>query len=99
MRVGAFAKGLLAAPDVIWSWGFNCDEGPKTDEMIQGITGKKWKYHVSRVPHDSSFDEREDLMEANTALPKLKELTDRAGVSAPSSVTADYLLEEMMQVR
>ena len=35
-----------------------------------------------------------NLGQANTALPKLKELTDRAGVSAPSSVTADYLLEE-----
>ena len=32
-----------------------------------------------------------NLGQANTALPKLKELTDRAGVSAPSSVTADYL--------
>ena len=35
-----------------------------------------------------------NLGQANTALPKLQELTDRAGVSAPSSVTADYLLEE-----
>ena len=35
-----------------------------------------------------------NLGQANTALPKLKELTDRAGVSAPSSVTADFLLEE-----
>ena len=55
MRLGAYVTGTIAAPDLIWSWGFNCDEGPKTDEMIQGITGKKWKYHVSRVPHDSSL--------------------------------------------
>ncbi len=42
MRLGAYVTGTIAAPDLIWSWGFNCDEGPKTDEMIQGITGKKW---------------------------------------------------------
>lgn len=35
-----------------------------------------------------------NLGQANTALPKLKELTDRAGVSAPTSITNDFLLEE-----
>ncbi len=35
-----------------------------------------------------------NLGQANTALPKLAELADRAGVSAPSTVTADWLLEE-----
>lgn len=63
MRVAAYTTGTIAAPDIIWSWGFNCDEGPKTDEMIQGITGKQWNYHVSRVPHDGRFDEREEKME------------------------------------
>lgn len=64
MRVGAYTKGLLATPDVIWSWGFNCDEGPKTDEMIQCLFNEKWKYIVSRVPHDTyagdADDENED---------------------------------------
>ena len=60
MRVGAFSKGLLAAPDVIWSWGFNCDEGPKTDEMIQCMMGETWKYVVSRIPHDTAFGNADD---------------------------------------
>ena len=35
------------------------------------------------------------LGQSNTALPKLKELSDRAGVvTAPSTITADFLLEE-----
>ena len=63
MRVAAYTTGTIAAPDIIWSWGFNCDEGPKTDELIQGITGKQWHYHVSRVPHDGRFDEDEDQIE------------------------------------
>lgn len=34
------------------------------------------------------------LGQGNTALPKLKELAERAGVQAPSSITSDWLLEE-----
>ena len=34
MRLGAYVTGTIAAPDLIWSWGFNCDEGPKTDEKV-----------------------------------------------------------------
>ena len=60
MRVAAYVENVIAAPDIIWSWGFNCDEGPKTDEMLQGITGKEWKYHVSRAPHDSLLSEKEE---------------------------------------
>ena len=60
MRLTAFIDNIIAAPDIIWSWGFNCDEGPKTDEMIQGIAGKSWKYHVSRAPHDSLLSEKEE---------------------------------------
>lgn len=60
MRLGAFTKGVLPAPDVIWSWGFNCDEGPKTDEMIQNMFGKEWRYIVSRIPHDTNYGEADD---------------------------------------
>lgn len=63
MRLGALTKGLIAVPDVIWSWGFNCDEGPKTDEMIQDALNKEWKYVVSRIPHDTYFGEADDEIE------------------------------------
>lgn len=63
MRVGAFAKGIIAAPDVIWSWGLNCDEGPKTDEMIQCMLGEEWQYVVSRIPHDTYYGEKDDEYE------------------------------------
>ena len=35
-----------------------------------------------------------ELGQANTAMPKLQELAQRAGVSAPTSITQDWLLEE-----
>ena len=60
MRVAAFMKGVIAAPDIIWSWGFNCDEGPKTDEMIQCLLDEKWKYVVSRIPHDTYCGHADD---------------------------------------
>ena len=90
-RLAAYATGLIASPDVIWSWGFNCDEGPKTDEMIQGITGKKWKYHVSRVPHDSTFSEEEDMMET-----RLKFMSDqmKLGVKAIEEATGFTITDE-----
>lgn len=66
-RLGAFSGGVLAAPDVIWSWGFNCDEGPKTDEMIQCLISKEWKYIVSRVPHDTYFGESDDELDERVA--------------------------------
>lgn len=35
-----------------------------------------------------------NLGQADTALPKLRELSERAGVQPPTSITADFLLEE-----
>ncbi len=57
MRVSAFAKKILVAPNVIWSWGMNCDEGPKTDEFIQCLVGEEWTAVVSRIAHDTKIDE------------------------------------------
>ena len=72
MRLGAYVTGTIAAPDLIWSRGFNCDEGPKTDELIQGIAGKAWKYHVSRAPHDCCLNELEELVE-----PRLRYMSEQ----------------------
>lgn len=59
-RIGAKADNIIPSPDVIWSWGLNCDEGPKTDEYIAGLYGDDWRYVVSRIPHDTSFGHIDD---------------------------------------
>lgn len=59
-RIAASMRGIIPAPDVIWSWGFNCDEGPKTDEYINCYTDPDWKVVVTRVPHDTHFGEEDD---------------------------------------
>ncbi|MGD1818325.1 MAG: 2-hydroxyacyl-CoA dehydratase [Pleomorphochaeta sp.] len=60
MRVAAYTNGVIPSPDVIWSWGFNCDEGPKTDEMIQLLLNDDWNYVISRMPHDTAFGSEDD---------------------------------------
>ncbi len=77
-RLGAYATGLIAAPDVIWSWGFNCDEGPKTDEFIQCLINEHWEYVISRLPHDTYFGAADDEHDRISYLSKvIKEDIDK----------------------
>lgn len=91
MRLTAYIDNIIAAPEIIWSWGFNCDEGPKTDEMIQGLAGKQWNYHVSRAPHDSCLNELEELIE-----PRLRFMSEqmKLGVQAISKAIGMEITEE-----
>lgn len=71
MRLAAYGAGIIASPDIIWSWGFNCDEGPKTDELIQAMIGEEWNYVVSRIPHDTLFGQEDDEYERVKYLSKV----------------------------
>lgn len=78
MRMSAFAKGILASPTVMWSWGFNCDEAPKTDEMIQCIINEDWTSLACRAPHDTKFGQADDNPERIRYVAKtLKEDLDK----------------------
>lgn len=101
MRLTAYIENIIAAPDIIWSWGFNCDEGPKTDEMIQGLTSKAWNYHVSRCPHDSCLNEKEELI-----LPRLQFMSaqmklglDKISETIGIEVTADHVASANKKMR
>ena len=59
-RMAARMKGVIASPDIIWSWGFNCDEGPKIDEYINLYCDPNWNHEVTRIPHDTHFGEADD---------------------------------------
>ena len=83
-RIAARWENVIPAPDVIWSWGFNCDEGPKTDEYIQCLFDKDWRYVISRLPHDTNFGEADDelddrvefvAMEIKDGLKQIEEIT------------------------
>jgi len=59
-RLAARIKGVIPSPDVIWTWGFNCDEGPKTDEYINCYYDPDWNVEITRLPHDTHFGEMDD---------------------------------------
>ena len=62
-RIAARWVNVIPSPDVIWSWGFNCDEGPKTDEYMQCLFDENWRYIISRIPHDTYAGEIDDEIE------------------------------------
>jgi len=90
MRLAAYGCGIIASPDIIWSWGFNCDEGPKTDELIQAMIGEEWKYVVSRIPHDTLFGQEDDEYERVLYLSKVI----KDDIDAISAATGIYPSEE-----
>jgi hypothetical protein len=62
-RISAREKGIIPTPDIIWTWGLNCDEGPKTDEYINCMVDPDWKVEITRIPHDTYWgdDDSQDL--------------------------------------
>ena len=93
-RIGAKANNVIPSPDVIWSWGLNCDEGPKTDEYIAGMYGNDWKYVISRIPHDTKFGTVDDEDEE-----RVKYLAQvlRDGQEEIENITGIKTTEEDMQ--
>jgi len=63
-RVNTRLDNIIPKPDAVWSCDFLCDEAPKTEELIRCITGQKWNYIISTMPHDGNSDEIEDENEA-----------------------------------
>jgi hypothetical protein len=59
-RIAARMKDIIPSPDVIWTWGFNCDEGPKTDEYINCYIDPNWNVEITRIPHDTHFGDVDD---------------------------------------
>ncbi len=66
-RITACEQGLIPAPDIIWTWGLNCDEGPKTDEYINCLIDESWNVEITRIPHDTYWgdDDFEDIERIN----------------------------------
>ena len=60
VRYAGYLSKIFAAPDIIWSYGLICDEGPHTDQMIQGLLGEEWEYVVTRLMHDQKWGNKED---------------------------------------
>jgi benzoyl-CoA reductase/2-hydroxyglutaryl-CoA dehydratase subunit BcrC/BadD/HgdB len=59
-RYAARRMNIIPSPDISWIWGFICDEGPKTDELINCHHDPDWKTYITRIPHDQPLGTVED---------------------------------------
>jgi benzoyl-CoA reductase/2-hydroxyglutaryl-CoA dehydratase subunit BcrC/BadD/HgdB len=59
-RLGARMINFIPSPDVIWSWGLTCNEGPKMDEFIKCYLDSDWHSVFINIPHDTYLGEVED---------------------------------------
>lgn len=97
LHADARYKGLIAEPTVVWNWGLYCNEGPKTDEMMDGISGSHWNYVLSTMPkdYDSNIPEAEDSFRVNYLKKQLEEGQKRVSEYTGINVTeADVLAAE-----
>lgn len=62
LRADSTIKGMITPPTVIWNWGLQCDEAPKTDEMLKRLENAEWKSVLTTLPHDAplGMDESHD---------------------------------------
>lgn len=94
LHADARYKGLIVEPTVVWNWGLYCNEGPKTDEMMDGISGSHWNYVLSTIPkdYDSSIPEAEDSFRVNYLKKQLKEGQKRVSEYTDIAVTESNVL-------
>lgn len=93
LKVDAHYKNLIKAPTVMWNWGLYCNEGPKTEELIQSVGNTEWTYVLTAMPHDVKYGVHEASDEKRIRY-LAKELRDsQASVSALTgiSVGEEYL--------
>lgn len=62
LRADSTIKGMIPTPTVTWNWGLQCDEAPKTDELISRLDGDGWNSVLTTLPHDAplGIDESQD---------------------------------------
>lgn len=94
-RITAKINDVIPSPDIIWTWGLNCDEGPKTDEFINCMYDENWNCEITRIPHDTYWgdDDSQDVERINYLADQLnyslKRVEDTIGIKiTPESISA-----------
>ena len=59
MRADSVLSGLIPKPTVTWNWGLQCNESPKTDEMIFSLGNTEWDNVLTTMPHDAPLGDSE----------------------------------------
>lgn len=75
-RITSKINNVIPSPDIIWTWGLNCDEGPKTDEFINCMYDEDWNCEITRIPHDTYWGEDD-----STNIERINYLADQLNYS------------------
>lgn len=59
MRADSVMSGTIPKPTVTWNWGLQCNESPKTDEMIFTLGKAEWDNVLTTIPHDAPLGDSE----------------------------------------
>ncbi len=98
-KMGIAGRMLDFVPDptVMWSWGMVCDEATKLDEWIKAKKKGNWVSLVTRLPHDTYWDDEdytdEDRIKylAGSMRRALDECADAMGVTIKPEDMANAL--------
>ena len=58
-KYAILSTGIVPMPDVNWTWGFICDQAPKTEELLQESWDSRYTMVNSRFPHHGHAHENE----------------------------------------
>lgn len=78
LKVDANIKKIIPSPTVMWNWGLYCNEGPKTEELIESLGDRSWNYILTSMPHDVKVGtcEAEDELRISYLATELKDSQD-----------------------
>ena len=92
-RLMANAHSFIPVPDVIWSIGGRCDEGPKTEEFIDCFFETRDTVIINRLPYDRYWGDHDDEdEECVTYLARsLHHSVEEIGKTTGIEITASHL--------
>lgn len=88
-------RSFIEDPAVLWSWGLYCDEGYKTEELIENLDGRRWPTVLTTIPKDAScgVPEAEDNWRTEYLAAQLREgqrqVSAYTGVPVPERALAE----------
>ena len=56
IKANDYFRKIIAEPTVLWNWGLYCNEGHKTEELLQNLSDRQWNQVLTTIPKDALSD-------------------------------------------
>lgn len=99
VKVQASGDGRIPEPTLSLAWGLHCNEGPKTEELIQCARNLNWHYVFVTAPHDSVLGEkeRENTEKVEYLVKQILEAQNEVSRYTGIAVEKEHVLEAMQE--